>query len=157
MTFKFGARSIGELEGVHPKLVDACHTAIERSPVVDFAVHDGIRTLEQQREYLKAGVSQTLNSKHLPQADGYGHAVDLVPYVNGKLRWEERPLYAIAHTMHAVVVELELEVVWGGVWDRQLDELDPLRLEEEVKAYVARRRARGRKAFIDMPHFELFW
>jgi len=53
---------------------------------VDFAVHDGLRRIEEQREYVARGVSQTMASKHLPQADGYAHAVVLVPWIGGRLR-----------------------------------------------------------------------
>lgn len=155
--FKYGARSLAELEGVHPDLVLVCTRAIARSTEVDWAVHDGIRTLEQQREYLRTGVSQTLNSKHLEQPDGFGHAVDLVPYINGRLRWELKPCIEIARLIRAEAIAVQLELTWGAVWDRQLDELDPIRLEQEIEAYVARRKKLGRKAFIDAPHFEVFW
>lgn len=155
--FKYGARSLAELEGVHPDLVLVCTRAIARSTDVDWAVHDGIRTLEQQREYLRTGVSQTLNSKHLEQPDGFGHAVDLVPYINGRLRWELKPCIEIARLIRAEAIAVQLELTWGAVWDRQLDELDPIRLEQEIEAYVARRKKLGRKAFIDAPHFEVFW
>lgn len=143
---------------MHPELVKCCEITIAHPALpVDFAAHDGLRTLEQQREYVRAGVSLTLASKHLPQPDGFGHAVDLVPYVNGKLRWELPLCIHVARGMRASSIGLGLELVWGGVWDRQLDELDPANLMDEVEAYAARRRAKGRKALIDGPHFELFW
>lgn len=157
MTFQYGEKSKAELAGVHPQLVVVAESAIARSTSVDWAVHDGLRTLEEQHAYLRAGVSWTLNSKHLKQPDGFGHAVDLVPYVNGKLRWEWPLIYPIARCMHAASIEHQLDLVWGGVWDRQLDELDANDLEGAVEAYVARRRARGLKASIDGPHFETFW
>lgn len=166
MTFKFGERSTKELAGVEPRLVRVCERAIARS-TVDFACHDGTRTIEEQREYVARGVSKTLASKHLIQADGFGHAVDLVPYINGKLRWEAKPLYEIAAIMHEEAIAEGLELVWGGVWDRQLDELGLLwdretlslagKLELEVQLYTQRRQKLGRKAFIDLPHFETFW
>lgn len=153
MTFVLGARSLQELVGVTPPLVECVKRAIRLTPV-DFAVHDGLRTLEEQRRYVNEGASQTLNSKHLLQPDGFGHAVDLVPYLNGKLRWEWSLIYPIAQAMYRASVELELELRWGGVWDRQLDELAIDSLAEEVEAYAARRRAKGKKAFTDGPHFE---
>lgn len=155
MTFVLGPKSLQELVGVTPPLVECVKRAIRRPELtVDFAVHDGLRTIAEQRAYLASGASQTLNSKHLPQADGHGHAVDLVPYVNGKLRWEWPLIYPIVQAMYRASIELELELVWGGVWDRQLDELAIDSLEDEVEAYVARRRAKGKKAFTDGPHFE---
>ncbi|ERK10873.1 hypothetical protein L580_0732 [Serratia fonticola AU-P3(3)] len=47
--------------------------ALVLSPV-DFIVIEGVRTVEQQREYVKKGVSKTLASRHLS-----GHAVDIFP------------------------------------------------------------------------------
>jgi peptidoglycan L-alanyl-D-glutamate endopeptidase CwlK len=81
MSFILGQRSLSELEGVHSDLVAVVKRAIEITPQ-DFSVHDGIRTIEQQKELVKSGASKTLNSRHIT-----GHAVDLVPYINGKLRW----------------------------------------------------------------------
>lgn len=156
MTFVLGTRSREELRGVHGDVVKCVEYAIGCSSV-DFAVHDGLRTLEQQREYVRVGVSRTLNSKHLPQADGLGHAVDLVPYVGGKLRWEWPLIYPIAAAMWEASEHYGVELVWGGCWDRPLEHLEPQDLEAEVAAYVDRRRTAGRSAFTDGPHFELFW
>jgi peptidoglycan L-alanyl-D-glutamate endopeptidase CwlK len=156
VTFRFGARSLAELVGVHPELVECSTLALTYSPI-DFGVHDGIRDLAQQREYFAAGVSKTLNSKHLKQADGFGHAVDLVPYVAGKLRWELPLCLEIGAAMWKAAAEIDLELTWGAVWDRELLQLDVGNLQAEVEAYQDRRRKLGRKAFIDAPHFELFW
>ena len=51
--FKLGARSLRELEGVHPDLVAVVKRAIELTSQ-DFSVHDGIRTMEEQREMVGA-------------------------------------------------------------------------------------------------------
>lgn len=37
--------------------------------------------MAEKKNLVAAGKSQTMNSKHLPQADGYSHAVDLVAYI----------------------------------------------------------------------------
>lgn len=159
--FVFGTHSRGELEGVHPRLVAIAERALELT-VVDFGVHDGLRTLAEQREYVRTGVSRTMRSKHLAQADGYSHAVDLVPYIGGRLRWEWPPIYEIAKAVWQAFDELELDarpgrcaqLTWGGVWDHQLDELDPEDLEREVERYVQRRHELGRTAFLDGPHYQ---
>lgn len=144
----FGERSEKELVGVKVPLVRVTRRALELSQV-DFGVHDGMRTLAEQQEYVRRGVSQTLNSKHLT-----GDAVDLVPYVNGKLRWEWGPIYLIAVAVKLAAVEYGVQVRWGGVWDRTLNDLGA-NLEREVESYVERRRKAHRRAFIDGPHFEL--
>lgn len=152
MGYQLGVGSRRELQGVHPDLVRVVERAIQITEV-DFTVHDGLRTYAEQKEYIRRGVSQTANSKHLPQADGYGHAVDLVPYVNGKLRWEWPPIFQIAEAVRRAAEELGVAIRWGGCWGR-LDgtEASP---EELVRAYTEARLRAGKRAFQDGPHFEL--
>ena len=119
---------------------------------------DGLRTLAEQKRYKARGVSKTLRSKHLRQRDGHGHAVDLVPYINGKLRWEWEPIYEIAAAMHLAAKELGVRLRWGGVWDLVFNDMNAATARTAkiaVNAYVGRRREAGRRAFIDGPHFEL--
>lgn len=166
MTYTLGSASRRELADVHPSLTTLVEEAITLTEQ-DFGVHDGLRTEAEQREYVRRGVSKTMNSKHMKQADGFGHAVDLVPYINGKLRWEWKPIYVIAAAVRkaldavnehrATVGKAPVKLIWGGVWDRDFAELpaDPKGLEQAVNAYVARRRGMGKTAFIDGPHYEL--
>lgn len=148
MGFKLGNKSLHELDGVHPDLVAVVRRAIALS-VQDFAVHDGMRTLEEQQRLLASGASQTLDSRHVT-----GHAVDLVPVINGKLRWEWAPIYVIADAVRVAARELGIPIRWGGAWDTTLTDSDESP-EDLVHDYSARRRAAGKKAFIDGPHFEL--
>ncbi|MEY2633058.1 MAG: hypothetical protein RIR00_1712 [Pseudomonadota bacterium] len=148
MSFKLGRTSLNELQGVHPDLVKVVNRAIEIS-TQDFSVHDGIRTQEEQKKLYASGASQTLDSRHIT-----GHAVDLVPYIAGKLRWEWDPIYKIAEAMRVAARELKVPIRWGGAWDVLLTESDETP-EEMVVSYGARRRAAGHKVFIDGPHFEL--
>jgi peptidoglycan L-alanyl-D-glutamate endopeptidase CwlK len=150
MPFVLGKKSENELEGVEPRLVAVVKEAIGRSPV-DFMVHDGLRTALEQKRLVASGASWTMNSKHLPQSDGFGHAVDLVPYINGKLRWEWVPIYSIAEAMRTVAREQGLRIVWGGVWDRCLNDLEG-RLDLAVKEYCERHPGPDK---IDGPHYQL--
>ena len=156
MPYAFGAGSKVELMGVHPDLVVVAQLAISLSSQ-DFSVHDGLRTMVEQQKLVAKGASKTLDSKHLKQADGFGHAVDLVPYINGKLRWEWGPIYHIAEAVSKAAAEVGVKLVWGGVWDRSFNSLagNHAMLEDEVQAYVKRRIAAGKKAFIDGPHYQL--
>lgn len=154
VTYSLGIRSRLELSGVHPDLVSVVRAAIALTDQ-DFRVHDGVREIEEQRELVERGASMTMRSKHLRQPDGYGHAVDLVPLVNGVLRWEWALIYPVAHAMHIAATRENVALVWGGVWDRPFLDLAPAALEIEVEHYVARRRALGLRAFIDGPHFQL--
>lgn len=153
--FALGAGSLAELRAVHPGLVAVVHRAITLTPV-DFGVHDGLRTEVEQREYVRRGVSQTMNSKHRQQSDGFGHAVDLVPYINGKLRWEWPPIYHIAAAVAKAAKAEGVRLRWGGCW-REIGEIAPnaKAMERAVADYGAARRAAGRKAFTDGPHYEV--
>lgn len=146
--FKLGKRSLDELAGVQSDLVAVVHRAIELTPR-DFAVHDGLRTAEEQRRLVASGAAQTLDSRHLT-----GHAVDLVPVVNGKLRWEWPPIYLIADAVRTAARELGVPLRWGGAWDVDFTATSDSP-EDLVHDYVGRRRAAGLRAFIDGPHYEL--
>jgi len=148
MSFILGKRSLAELNGVHSDLIAIVKRAIQITPQ-DFSVHDGIRTLEEQKKLVQSGASKTLNSRHIT-----GHAVDLVPYINGKLRWEWEPIYQIADSVRLAANELNVPLRWGGAWDTQLTSSDDAP-EDLVSDYVNRRKKSGKKAFIDGPHYEL--
>lgn len=74
MTYRLSSRSLGNLKGVHPDLVNLVKLAIQVTEQ-DFFVGEGVRSVERQRHLVASGASQTMNSRHLT-----GHAVDLHPY-----------------------------------------------------------------------------
>ena len=156
MAYLLGAKSRAELKGVHPDLIRVVERAIQIT-AQDFSVHDGLRTLEEQKRYVASGVSQTMNSMHRPQPDGHGHAVDLVPFINGKLRWEWPAIYPIAAAVWQAARELDVPIRWGGAWVNLSDIKTgtPTAMKKAVEAYGASRRMAGKKAFTDGPHFEL--
>lgn len=149
MTYALGAKSLKALEGVHPNLVALVKDAIQTTRE-DFAVHEGLRSLETQKDYYNRGVSKTLASKHLKQPDGFGHAVDLVPYVNGILRWEWPLIYPIAASMQAASIRLGIPLRWGGCWSKQMKDYGPPKraVDDYIKQHPG-------PDFIDGPHYEL--
>lgn len=156
MPYVLGAKSRAELKGVHPDLVRVVERAIQIT-TQDFSVHDGLRTAEEQKALVAAGASQTMNSMHRPQADGFGHAVDLVPFINGKMRWEWPAIYPIAAAVWQASRELGVSIRWGGAWINMVDIKTgtPAAMKATVDAYGAARRKLGKAAFTDGPHFEL--
>lgn len=108
--FQFSSRSEQRLDGVHPDLVRVVRRALQLSEV-DFVVTEGRRSTARQAELVKAGASQTMNSRHLT-----GHAVDLAPYIGGQVRWDWPPFYKLADAMKAAAKELGVPLVWGGDW-----------------------------------------
>ena len=155
MIFSFGPTSLAELVDVHPGLVRVVHRALTLSPV-DFAVHDGLRTDAEQHEYVRAGVSPQMSSKHLRQADGFGHAVDLIACINGKLRWEHPPMYRIAAAVRQAAEAEGVAIKWGGCWVPFSGIAPTSRaMEQAVADYEARRRKARRAVSTGRHHFEL--
>jgi peptidoglycan L-alanyl-D-glutamate endopeptidase CwlK len=110
VSFKLSRRSKRRLKGVHPDLVRVVNTAITLTPV-DFAVLEGLRSMDRQRSLFNSGASQTLNSRHLT-----GHAVDLGAWVDGGIRWDW-PLYdRIANAMKRAANAEKVPIQWGGDW-----------------------------------------
>lgn len=115
MSFRLSALSRSRLVGVHPDLVAVVEAAIARTPV-DFRVTEGLRTPQRQAQLVKAGASQTLNSRHLS-----GHAVDIAAMVGPQVRWDW-PLYPpIAEAFKASARDLGVPLIWGGDWPRLRD------------------------------------
>lgn len=149
MTFALGKQSESNLIGVNPKLICCVRYAIKRSEQ-DFSVFEGLRSLERQKALVASGASRTLQSYHLT-----GNAVDLVPYVGGRLQWQMPLCLKVARWMREASVSLSVPIVWGAVWDRKLADLDPDDLDLAVEDYVARfRGTNGRAPLIDGPHFQ---
>lgn len=145
--FKLSKRSASRLAEVHPDLQCVVELAIRKTKT-DFSVLEGIRTATRQKQLVASGASKTLDGRHIT-----GHAVDLGAWVDGKTSWEWEHYYSIAEAVRDAASELGVPIVWGGVWDKRLNNLPDTK--QAVADYVKSRRAIGRDAFIDGPHFEL--
>ena len=140
---------MSRLEGVNPKLVKVVTTAITISKI-DFGVICGLRTIEEQRELVAKGASQTMKSKHLE-----GNAVDLMAYIGGRGSWEMNLYDDIADAMKIAADEHNIQIRWGAAWHiNDLREWDSS-MQDAMNEYIDLRRSQGRRPFIDGPHFEL--
>ncbi len=110
MSFSFGSRSLKRLEGVHPDLVKVMKRAIGCS-TIDFTVLEGMRTLAKQKQYMAAGATRTMNSRHLT-----GHAVDIAPVIGGVVRWDWPLYHQLALVVKKAAADLEVPIQWGGDW-----------------------------------------
>lgn len=127
MDFYLGKTSLSNLSGVHPDLVRVVKRAITITKI-DFGVTEGLRTYERQMEMLSRGKSKTKHSKHLMQADGYSHAVDLYCRDNkGNVTWKYEWFRLVIQAMFTAAIIEGVMIKAGGLW----------------------------RTFQDSPHFEL--
>ena len=130
MTRKFGTKSLGNLEGLHPDLLRVVALALHRSEL-DFTVIEGLRSLARQQQLFKAGASKTMKSRHLN-----GFAADLWPidpktgkaqaspdgFLRGspEARAADKALWdaynKLGPAVKAAATELGIPITWGGDW-----------------------------------------
>ena len=155
MSFKLSKRSLDNLEGVDERLQTIVKTAIHNTKV-DFGCICGLRTIQEQRELVESGASQTMKSKHLE-----GRAVDLMAYVGSRASWELNLYDDIADAMAQAARDIGVGICWGAAWStaalpypmdmRQWNGT----MEDAMNAYIDKKRDMKKRAFIDGPHFEL--
>lgn len=110
---RLDARSTKALAGVDPRIVGFFWDHLRPCAIiagVRVVVTEGLRTEAKQREYIRSGVSMTLQSKHLT-----GKAIDIALFLpTGEVTYKPAPYNALA----ALVQDRmrELHITWGGVW-----------------------------------------
>ena len=171
MAFRFSQRSLDRARNVDSLLIAIAVIALSKSRV-DFGItEEQSRTLAEQAEKVRRGVSKTMNSKHMiPAGKAVSTALDLVPFVDGRFQWGDaqwsitlekggkiEPFYEIAAAMREAAICAGQVVVWGGVWDRYLNDLPAgaAAMKTAVEDYKKRRHDAGASAFLDGPHFEI--
>ena len=148
--YNLSERSLRNLKGVDPRLVDIVHRAIEITEV-DFAVIEGLRTPEKQLEYYRKGASQiAVGGTHVQ-----GRAVDLMAYMDGRGSWEIALYDNIADAMKQAARDAGVGIRWGGAW--HIPDITQWEgtMEEAYNGYIDWCRSKGKRPFIDGPHFEL--
>ena len=149
MGFKLSTGSIEKLTGVKSKMVLIVGRAITKTKI-DFGVTQGLRTIEEQKEYVASGASQTMKSKHLT-----GDAVDLVAYMGSRISWEITLYDDLADAMVEAAKEIGVGLRWGAAW--HIPDITKYNgtMQEATDEYIDLRRSQGKRPFIDAPHFEL--
>lgn len=133
----FSATSKERLSTTHPRLQDLFSRVVQE---YDCTILYGVRTLEEQKRLVTEGKSRTMNSRHLPQEDGYSHAVDVSPYPIPD-NWgegnylEKAKFYHFAGYVEGIAIQMGIDIRWGGDWDSDRDFDD--------------------QTFMDLVHFEL--
>lgn len=117
---KFSQQSYSRIQGVHPDLIRVAERALSYRVLDITALPDGgVRTLEKEKQMVAKGASQTLQSKHLIQDDGYGHAIDIAPF---PIDWKDTEgFYMLGALMFRAAMELGIQIEWGGTWQTLKD------------------------------------
>ena len=129
---RFGKQSLNSLVGQDPRMVLLMTEAIRDSPH-DFTITDGGRTAAMQYALWMKGRDAKGNvidrskvvtnadgtkarSNHQKAPDGFYKAVDLYPYVDGKIDFNDRHnlLPVIAAHIKAKARKLGIRINWGG-------------------------------------------
>jgi peptidoglycan L-alanyl-D-glutamate endopeptidase CwlK len=158
VTYAFGARSLKNMEGLHPDVIRVLNVAIA-STEQDFMVLEGsVRTREQMcinygkgrtasqctakgvpaiyakpNERKVTWLRNPFASKHALQVDGFSHAVDIVPF---PVDWNDISKFdAMGKAMIDAAKLIKVGMRWGADWDQD----GKLREKGET----------------DSPHFEL--
>lgn len=128
MAYRFSQRSLDRLDGVHPDLIRVAKRAIEITPY-DFGITQGVRTIEEQEQLVADGKSQTMNSRHLVQDDGYSHAIDIAVYNRNGLTWEVGYYRKVVQAFFTAAIEENVQINSGVLWRTFVDgphiELNP--------------------------------
>lgn len=139
---QFGQTSRSRLDTCHPDLVKVMNHAIKR---YDFSIAFGVRTDEVQMGLFMKGREKTDNgykivgptvtncdgidkrSRH-QEVDGFSNAVDIVPYINGSMDWNNKKEWKIlSRTVWNSIQELQVTgqvmsiIRWGGFWTSLID------------------------------------
>jgi len=106
-----------KLEGVDQRLVDIVEEVGKTRNII---VTEGVRTLERQKELYAQGrtkpgkmITWTLKSKHID-----GKAVDVCPYVNKTIPWNDTIAFVdLGIEMLDVAHKKGISIRWGYDWD----------------------------------------
>jgi peptidoglycan L-alanyl-D-glutamate endopeptidase CwlK len=140
---RYGRSSRGKLETCTDGLKRIFYSVIK---AFDNSILEGRRSLERQKELLKAGATTTLNSKHIPpEPDGLSEALDAAPY---PIKWPNTDaikrvheqinndaelkkyikdlarFYAFGGFVKGVAHEQGVKIRWGADWDGDWDFTD---------------------------------
>lgn len=118
---------------------------------IEFQVLEGKRTTAEHEFLYSKGASQDAHfSSHF-----YGHAVDLVAYLNDKIILEKEPYDDLAQCMQYAAEYVGVPIVWGGAWH-----IPDLRgnvefFEDLTNDFIIKQLKLDKTPIIDFHHFEI--
>ena len=112
------ARSLKNLEGVHPDLCKVVHKADDLAEIagLGFIITEGCRTYKRQQELVAAGASQTMKSRHIPGTNGFGHAIDFAPLIAGTISWKWPAFTPLVALFKQASKSMNIPIECGADW-----------------------------------------
>ena len=117
--YSFSQRSLDNLKNVDERLVRICNELIKR---IDFAVIEGFRTPERQKELFDKGFSKIDGiSKKGKHNYSPSLAIDIIPFKKGHNPFDgskesDIMFDNLAKEFKQVAKELGINITWGGDW-----------------------------------------
>jgi hypothetical protein len=119
---KFSKNSQSRLGTCDKRLQEICEEAIK---IYDFTVLEGYRSLESQKVLYDLGFSKVKEGSHNTKPS---KAVDVQPYPVPKNDWRDekhiRRFYFLAGIILTIAHQKNIEIRWGGDWDRDYNYMD---------------------------------
>lgn len=145
---RFSKTSLRRREGVHPNLCRLFDRIVLKFDCIVLS-YGGVRKLELQQWLVDNGKSKTLNSKHLVQPSGFGHALDVAPY------WREVPHVRWPSQQEGVEAMVEVWKVWSAFGGYVRGIAESLEISVRHGADWDSDWEFGDQHFTDSPHWEL--
>lgn len=115
MSIPFSPRSLERLSHAHPDLRKVFMRAAVISDL-DFTILEVLRGLDRQKQLVASGASTTMKSRHLAGKDGFSHAVDAAPMLNGAVSWDWPLYHRLAKIIKQAAIDVGVPIEWGGDW-----------------------------------------
>lgn len=121
--YVFSADGEALLKHLHPQLLRVVRRVMGYQ-AMDLKVIRTLSTVEIQKQKMAEGTSKTLNSRHLPDENGFAGAVDLAPY---PVDFDDVKRFGILMGLVAAAAAEEFGSKWkdiirlGGNWDGDND------------------------------------
>lgn len=114
--YKFGKTSLARLSTCDPRLQVVLRAAMAQG-IMDMTVTEGHRDQATQDKYFYEGKSR-LRYPHGKHNSYPSKAVDVAPYVKGKLSYDQRHCCHLAGIILGIAASLGIKLRWGGNWDQ---------------------------------------